>query len=861
MEMTSTFVGRQDELDALRNSMQNALKREGSVVLLAGEAGIGKSELISRFLKGTASIADEEMRVAQTACRNLVGDIDPFRPFHDLFDEIFIDKHNNKARGKLVDIIWDIAPDIARLIPVVGGPVSGVISISKKLLQRLEIGREKEHLSERKEISPVRFYSEYTKALQEVSSVYPLVLIIDDLQWIDESSANFLFWFSEKIKDHRILILGAYRPEELVPRGGQPHPLEEVLSVMKGYENVSTIELGFLELKDVSDYISQTYPDNNFSQDFIDFVWKRTGGNCLFVVELLKLLEEEQTIAQRQGTQWSLKKGVRDIGARTPKNIQAVIKRRINSIRGEADRQIHEYASVEGGKFTSDVLCELLSMDKIDLSRKLRILGEMYNLIREYIEAGREIGSYEFIHSFIHDSFYDNLGREERILLHRRIVGILEAQYERDNRVKDFASTLATHFEEGQIPDKALKYYQIAADEAEKTYSFAEESRLYEKANEIMVKNRIGTPRERVDILIKMGTIYQVLGRRKEARDTLEESLDLNADIGDDLIKASNLVNLGITLFHLGVFAESIDCLEEAQGIYKCHKEELSKEDHETYGFCLNWLGINYRNYEKFRKAKKFHQEALDIAKHVGSPRLEAHAIANLGAIYLWQKKEFAQVMDKWKESLEISKKAKDLPWVVHYTIDVGYMYFLERSYDEAIKKLEEGTRTAQESYFEENTARGLMNLGNVWFAKGGEGDLRTALRCYREALQTAEIRKIAKLIWRLQHNIGNIYRKQGEYENAREWYSSSIKSLEKMISEFRSDEERKGFLMHCLDPFRSMILLTWERQGKESQKSATTFGYGLLIDFLNRRKQGIDIDKDEAENWNFFDGYYVVTE
>lgn len=857
VEMTSTFVGRQRELEALHNSMQNALKGKGSIVLVAGEAGIGKSELINKFQRGITSITDEEIRIAQTACRNLVGDIDPFRPFHNLFDEIFIDKDKKQVRGKLVDIVLDIAPDIASFIPVVGGQISGVISISKKLLQRLDIGREKEYLLERKEISQRRFYSEYTKALQEASSVYPLVLIIDDLQWIDESSTNLLFWFSEKIKDHQILILGAYRPEELAPRDGQPHPLKEVLSVMEPYENVSIIELGFLELKDVSAYISRTYLNNNFPQVFIDFVWKRTEGNSLFVVELIKLLEEDQTIAQQQGTKWSLTKGIRDIRLSIPKSVQAVIERRINNIRDEIDRQIHEYASVEGEKFTSDVLSELLAMDKIDLSRKLRIVGEMYNLIREAIETSTEIGSYEFIHSLIHDSFYNHLGREERILLHQKIGAILEAKYEKDNRVEEFASTLAPHFEEGRIPDKALKYYRMAADEAEKTNSFAEASRLYEKADQIMVKNRIGTPKERVDILIEMGAIYQVLGRGKEARDTLEKSLELNAYIGDDLIKASNLTNLGITLFHLGAFAKSINRLEEARSIYKRHEEELSKKDQETYGICLEWLGVNYRNYQDLEKGKELHQKALDIAKDINSPRLEAHAIANLGAIYLWRK-DFSQVIDYWKKSLKISKNANDLPWVAHYTIDVGYMYFLERNYDEAIKYLEEGTIIAQESYFEENIARGLMNQGNVWFARG---NLKKVMRCYEEALQTAKMQKIAKLSWRLQHNIGNIYRKQGEYENAYEWYLSSIKSLEEMISGFKSKEEKKGFLMHRLDPFRSMILLTWEKQEVESQKFAKTLGYDLLIDFFNRRKQGVDLNKEEAENRNFFDGYYVVTE
>ena len=856
LETTSTFVGRQQELEALRNSMQNALKCKGSVVLVAGEAGIGKSELINEFLRSIDSATDEKPLIVQTGCSKLVGDVEPFLPFFDLFDEVFTEKGKKQVRKELLDIILDIGPDIAGLIPGVGGIISGAMSISRKLKHRWEMGREKEHLLERKDISQERFFSKYAKALQGASSIYPLVLFIDDLQWIDGSSANLLFYLSKNMINYRILTLGAYRPEELnTPRAGQPHPLREILPIMKRYENVSVIYLDFLKREDVGAYISTVCPNHSFPQDFIDFVYTTTRGNSLFVAELTTLFKEDRIIAQ-EDTKWLLVKEIRDI--RVPEKVEDVIERRINSILDETHRKLHECASVEGEKFTSDVLSELLVMDKIDLSRQLRMVGEMYNLIREAIETSTEIGSYEFIHSLIHHSLYNHLGREERVLLHQKIGEILEARYESDDRVAEFASILAFHFERGRIPNKALKYLRIAADVAEDINSFVEALALYEKANETMVQDRIATTRERVEILIKMGTIYQILGRGKEAMDALKESLNLSAHIGDELIEASNLTNLGITLFYLGEFAESIDALEKAQSIYECHKEQLSKETLETYGICLDWLGVNYRNYWKLEKSKEFHQKALDIAKYVNSRRLEAHAIANLGAIYLWRK-DFSQVINYWKQSLEISKSIDDLPWVAHYAIDVGYMYFLERNYDKAIKYLEEGTRVAEESYFEENFARGLMNQGNVWFAKG---NLKRAMKCYEEALQTAKIRKVAKLIWRLEHNIGNIYRKQGDYENAYKWYLSSIEFLGEMTSTFKSENEKKGFLTHRLDPFRSMILLSLKRQKEEEALDfAKPCGHELLIDFLGRRKQGVDLNEEEAKNRNFFNGYYVVTE
>lgn len=359
-------------------------------------------------------------------------------------------------------------------------------------------------------------------------------------------------------------------------------------------------------------------------------------------------------------------------------------------------------------------------------------------------------------------------------------------------------------------------------------------------------------------VIGNLGKAYYALGDAKKAIEYYKKALNLNADIGDELIDASNLTNLGIASFYLGNFTESINALEKSRNIFEYFKEELSNEALETMGICLDWLGVSYRNYWELEKGKEFHQKALDIAKRIRNRRIEAHVIANIGAIYLW-KKEFSKVIEYWKQSLEISKSIGDTYWVAHYTIDVGYWYLLERNYDEAIKYLEEGTRIAQKFGFEENFARGLMNQGNFWFAKG---KLERSLNCYEKALKIAEERKISRFIWRLQHNIGNIYRKQRNYEKSYIQYLSSIEFLEEMTSVFKSESDKIGFLIHRLDPFRSIILLTLEKQKEdEAREFAKRSMHELLEDFLNRRKQGIDLNEEEANNRNFYDGYYIVTE
>lgn len=856
------FVGRQKELKGLKNSMQNALDGKGSVVFIAGEAGSGKTELINKLLEGfepkkdekDKSKKDKKVQVARTDCLESIGDADPFSPFSDIFDELFVDKSLQDAKR-----IWDAAVEVSELfekVTVLGETFSLGIAIFDKLVRRNFDIYKKEDMFEKKDISQKKFFSEYTKILQKLSrKEHPLVLVIDGLQWIDTSSARLLLYLSKKITDDRIFIIGAYRTEEVnISEAGQPSFLKEILNKMNCRSNVVTIGLEPLEPEEVSKYISNAYLNNDFPEEFIGSIHPKTGGNPLFVVELMKLLEEEEIIV-REATKWHLKKKVEDI--MVPDTIEGVIEWRINKIRDETDRKLHDFASVEGREFTSDILSELLSIDRLELSRRLRIAREMYNLIEEAQEKSIEIGSYQFINSFAHHGFYDHLGTEERILLHQKIGEILESKCKDDDETRKLALTLADHFVEGRIPDKALKYLLRAAKTAERTNSFTEALRLYEKTNKIIVENRIGNPEERVKILTKLGEIYRILGRGEEAIKVLKESLELSEDIDDELVRASCLTKLGIVLFYPGNHAESRIILAEARKIYEDH-EDLLRDHLKNYGFCLQWLGISYRNCQDLDRAMELHQEALEIATKIENYQLEAHAIANIGAVYLWDK-QFSKVIEEWKKSLEISERIDDLPWVAHFTIDVGYMHFLNREYEDAKKYLIKGITTARKHKFEETYARGMMNLGSLWFAKG---NLKKARILYERARDIAKDRHISKLIWRLQHNIGNICRKQGDYENAHDWYLSSIRSLEKMISVFKSRDDKEGFLNHRLDPFRSMILLCLETQKEdEALEFANQCGHKSMINFFDRRKQGMDLTKEEEGTLNFFDGYYIVTE
>ncbi len=857
VKTTSTFIGRQKELNELYKSLNKAGMKEGSIVLVSGEEGIGKTELINQFQASIDSTTREKIIFARTSGSGVTGSFTAFHPFYELFDEIFCDDEKKHIQGPYWDILVKYIPRIVDYIsPETYKVTKGIISFAMIIRSGWKKEYGKENVQEMIDFNQGRFFLDFTNALLDASEVCPLVLIIDHLQWIDESSANLLHLISERIGDHHILIIGAYHTEEIVqPRDGKPYPFGEVLPKLK---NVTGIELGFLEPDEVSAYISNVCPNHKFPTEFLGLIFDKSEGNPLFMVEFIKLLKDDQVIIQEKEV-WKLKGKIEDIRLRTPNDVKRIIEARVDSIKDPKDMKLHKRASVEGEKFTSDILSKLMSMDEGDLLDELEPIMEKYALIIEVSEESMEEADFEFKYSLAHQNIYGKLSRTNRVRLHKKIGKLLEVYYRSGLKSVD-VSTLAFHFEHGSEFKKAVKYYQIKIDESLQSKSFVEALSNYKKVDSIMEENNIGTPEMRLEILLDMARIHQILGHGEAALETLNKSLDLNKDVGDELIEAANLTNLGITSFYLGEFAQSIEVLERAQTIYESHDfNKLSKDHQKTFGICINWLGINYRNHKELKKSLKFHKRAEDIAEKIDFPRLLAHAKANLGAVELW-KKNYDEVIKYWEESKTISEDADDTPWIAHYTIDVGYMHLLNRNFPEAEDALVDGIKIARDNYFEENVARGIMNKGSLYFV---QEKMDKAMKEYEEAFDIAEKQKISKLMWRIHHNMGNIYRSKKDYKNAHEYYMSSVNYLEEMLSNVESDK-KKGFLEHRLDPFRSLILLSRERKNEdEALKYAKTLGLDLLTDYYEELKQGLDLKVEEEKkgNLNFFDGYYVVTE
>ena len=135
--------------------------------------------------------------------------------------------------------------------------------------------------------------------IQNLSRLQPLVLVIDDLHWVDPSTADLLTYLASRTTDLSLLIIGSYRPTEMALHNQQ---FNKTKLDLQSRGVCHDMPLKFLGRHDVSIYLNLSYPNNDFTDDFTEVIHRRTEGSPLFVVNLLNYLEEQHVITEVDGT-------------------------------------------------------------------------------------------------------------------------------------------------------------------------------------------------------------------------------------------------------------------------------------------------------------------------------------------------------------------------------------------------------------------------------------------------------------------------------------------------------------------------------------------------------------------------------
>ena len=498
------FVGRQREWEQVQAAWQRASSGEPRFVLVSGEAGIGKSRLAEELL---AWASRQGVVVAKARSYAAEGQLS-LAPVTDWLRSDGLQPHLAQ-----LDAVW--LTEVARILP-------------ELLATRRDLPRP-EPITEYGQRQ--RFFEALARAI--LAAPQPLLLLIDDLQWCDQETLEWLHFLLRYDPAARLLVAGCARAEELPAH----HPLRRFLLHLESATEVREIALQPLDAAETAQLAAQVV-GRELDVDAARRVYHETEGVPLFVVETVRA-----GIAHvpEPGPEASLFRDtpVADDPPPLPPRVYSVIAGRLAHLSAPA-RALVGLAAVIGRAFTLDVL---LAAGNSDEDSAVRALDELWTkrIVRE-----QGVNSYDFTHDKLREVAYAEISAPQRRLLHRRIAQAFEAVNAGD--LDPVSGQIAAHYERAGLAEQAVAYYQRAAAVAQRVYANDDAIGLLSRELALVERLPAGLKRDRqeLSLLLALAPILRVA--KGWAAPELERVLDraqaLCEKIGDDAQRTQVLYGL-----------------------------------------------------------------------------------------------------------------------------------------------------------------------------------------------------------------------------------------------------------------------------------------------------------------------------
>ncbi len=569
------FVGRERELERLREAVDGALAGRGSLQLLVGEPGIGKTRAAEE-LATYARVSGA--RVYWGRCREDEG-APAYWPW--------VQAIRSYARdADPVALAWQLgagAAEVAQLIPEVA--------------EKLDVEPAKGSDSEE---ARFRLFDSVTTLMLGAARDRPIVLVLDDLHWADEPSLLLLRFAARELASSGLLILGTYRDVEL----GRHHPLARMLGEISGIEGSRRIPLKGLSVGAVERYLEMT-AGVPAPVGLAEAVQERTDGNPFFVGEVVRLLASEGNLTS----------GGSAAELQIPQGVREVIGRRLDRLSDETNATLR-VAAVIGRDFDEELVWRVADMQPEQL------MTAATEAIAERLVTDLSDGHYSFAHALVRDTLYEELSPPKRSAVHERTGLAIEEIC--GGNVEERLGELAHHFLEaaprGDLA-KAIDYAQRAGEQDMEQLAYEDAVDVYGRALEVL--ELMDEPDEalRCSLLLSLGGAEAKSARVADARDAFERAADSarRLDDADSLVGAA----IGIAMMSdagrldeklLALLDESLEWIGPERTARRAAL--LSAKSAEMY-----WVDND------LTESTRLVDEAIEIAREVDAPASLAAAL------------------------------------------------------------------------------------------------------------------------------------------------------------------------------------------------------------------------------------------
>jgi serine/threonine protein kinase/tetratricopeptide (TPR) repeat protein/class 3 adenylate cyclase len=617
------YIGRTEELGALKSASDRAHAGEGQFVTVLGDAGVGKSRLLLEFLR---TLEGRSINIFQSRC-HVQGSKTPYLPFIDLLRDLLGLKEEppELVRASAISTIKAIDASLETYIPI--------------YLHLLSI----ENIDD----SPTSDLKgdDLSLAIQEALSAVltlharsaPQLILLEDWHWADDASSEVLKRVAGLIAVHPLMIITTSRPERAI---GWAY-----------VENHTVLNLGPLNESASVQIIESIIGSGELPEGLGDLLYRRTGGNPFFIEEVCRSLVDDATVRVVDGVA-KLESSLEDLNL--PDTVQSLIRTRLDNL--DADSQtLLRHASVLGREFNLRIV-ERMVGNRDMIAHCLDILQKQ-GLIQQIRVLPENI--YRFKHVMTQEVVYDSLLLHQRKALHEAAGVAIEELY--NGRVDEQLELLTFHYSRAENWPKAVRFGRESAEKASRLSRFNEALAMLEQT-EAWWSKLDHTPEWKqimVEILLAQERQCETLGLRDQQQDLIDRAFSFLATSDDQALLAETLVRQGELCTLLGCFDRAESALDQALAIRRAQSDSIGER------IVLRNMGFLRWSQGRYEDAVDCNKTALAIDLKQSDPEGYSKDLTNLASILRSQ--------GKAKEALEYVEEALKVNETINRPFSQGY--------------------------------------------------------------------------------------------------------------------------------------------------------------------------------------------
>jgi class 3 adenylate cyclase/predicted ATPase len=817
------FVGRQREMEQMIGALGKAKGGHGQMMAAMGEAGAGKSRLVYEFklLSQEGCLVLETFSVSHGKAYPYLPLIELLKNYFQITPEDDKRKRREKVGGKVLMLDRALENTLPYLFSLLG------VEEPSSSLQQMD-----------PQVKRRRTFEAIKRLLVRESLNQPLILIFEDLQWLDSETEAFLIFLSESLATAQILLLVNYRPEYRHEWGSKTY-----------YTQLRLDPLGGAEAQEL---LTALLGDGSGLQSLKHLLLEKTEGNPFFMEEIVQTLAEEKVLVGERGN-YHLEKAPTDL--HISPTVQGVLTARIDRL-GSEEKELLQTLAVVGKEFSVSLLEKVVKQPEEELFQLLSHLqgGEFIYEQQAFPEV-----EYTFKHALTQEVVYSSVLTERRRELHERTAQTIEEVF--SNRLEEHCGELAHHYSRSGNVEKAVEYLKLAGQQAvqrsanaeavnhltsalelletlpdtpertqqeltlqitlgaslaaTKGHGAAEVERVYTRARELC--QQVGETPQIFPVLFGLWRFYNFRSDLQTARELAEELMSLARNVQDPALLLQAHRALGAALFYHGEVGPSQAHLEQAVALYDSQQHRSLAF---LYGivssvYCLTFVAYALWLLGYPEQALKKREEALTLAQNLSHPYSLAFALSHCALLHQYRRE--VQAAQEQAEAAIVVCTEHGFPyWLAMGTILRGWAMAEQDQEEEGIAQMRQGLAAYRATGAELRRPYYISLLAEAY---GKEGQAEEGLNTLAEALNTVN--------------------KTGE-----RWYEAELFRLKGELllkSEIQGLSETEACFRQAIDiarrqsakslELRAVMRLSrlWQQQGKKEearQKLAEIYGW-----------------------------------